>query len=137
MHASVHSIGARDYSPQQLAAWSPCAVVPGAFMARVSDGRTIWVAEGRRGQPVGFVELENNGHIDCFYCLPTSQGTGSALYSALEADAVTRAIPSLFVEASEAARQFFVRAGFGCEKRRDFTLRGVALHNYRMTKKLR
>ena len=112
-------------------------MVPDAFLARVLGGRTVWVAEDGRGQPVGVIELEENGHIDCFYCFPTGQGTGSALYRALEAEAVTRAIPSLFVEASEAARQFFLRAGFCCEKRRDFTLRGVALDNYRMTKKLR
>lgn len=96
----------------------------------------LWVAQDRQGQPIGFIELEKTGHIDCFYCFPSREGTGAALYEALETEAKAQHISSLFVEASEAARQLFRRVGFRDEMRVDFTRNGVALHNYRMTKAL-
>jgi putative acetyltransferase len=40
------------------------------------------------------------------------------------------------VEASEAARRLFERKGFVIEKRNDFPINGVAIHNYRMVKPL-
>ncbi|WP_254696631.1 GNAT family N-acetyltransferase [Phaeobacter inhibens] len=87
-------------------------------------------------QPQGFIELERDGHIDCFYCHPNVAGTGVglALYQQLEIRAQDLGLSSLFVEASEAAKRFFIRQGFTDEGRREIERRGVALHNYRMTK---
>ncbi|WP_419826858.1 hypothetical protein [Sphingomonas sp.] len=63
-------------------------------------------------------------------------GVGSALYAGLEATAEQAGIPVLSVEASEGARRFFMRRSFRLDARNDFVLNGVALHNYRASKRL-
>lgn len=137
-HAAVHGIGARDYSPEQLSAWSPEPAPATAWASRAADGRRVFVAADAGGQPTAFIELEMDGHIDCFYCHPQVAGTGTAamLYARLEAVARSLGLTSLYVEASEAARRFFLRRGFAVETRREIERRGVTLHNYRMTKPL-
>ncbi|UWR79024.1 GNAT family N-acetyltransferase [Phaeobacter inhibens] len=135
-HAAVHGVSARDYSPEQCAAWSPQPAPAEAWQGRADDGRSVFVAVDDTDQPQGFIELERDGHIDCFYCHPKVAGTGVglALYQQLEIRARDLGLSSLFVEASEAAKRFFVRQGFTDEGRREIERRGVTLHNYRMTK---
>lgn len=137
-HTSIHELASRDYTPEQVAAWSPSAPSSADFLTRVSDGRTVFVATSSNDTPIAFIELENNGHIDCFYCAPEAagQGVGAALYQHLEYEARGRALAELSVEASETARRFFQQRGFQCEGRRDVERRGVWLHNYRMRKLL-
>lgn len=137
-HDAVHQIGRRDYSAEQLAAWSAAPVPAEKFDARVSDGRTVFVAVDHADRPLGFIELEDNGHIDCFYCSPDYAGTGvgDALYRTLEDAATARGLRGLHVEASEAARRFFLKHAFSDDGRRDFVHNGTAIHNYAMSKRL-
>ncbi|NKW72083.1 GNAT family N-acetyltransferase [Rhodobacteraceae bacterium R_SAG10] len=138
-HASVRIIGTKDYTQSQVSSWSPQPVEAEDFLKRVSDGRNVFVAVNDMDEPEAFIELEKNGHIDCFYCHPNVAGTdvGSALYDRLESTAKQSGIDYLFVEASEAAKRFFSRKGFVVEHRHDFERRGVAIHNYRMVKVLK
>jgi len=138
LHKAVHSIGARDYTQAQLDAWSPAPIAPELFHARVSDGRTVEVAVSDEDEPVAFIELEADGHIDCFYCHPdvAGSGVGKGLFRHVQARAVTAGISRLYVEASEAARRFFLREGFRVTARREFHLRGLAIHNHAMEKQL-
>lgn len=108
-----------------------------AFTAAMSEDRRVWVAEDSDGTARGFIELEDDGHIDRFYCHPVGAGIGSALYDRLKAEADARGMPRLRVEASEPARRFFLRAGFCVESRREVWRNGVCLHNYAMTRTLR
>ncbi|MEZ5826495.1 MAG: GNAT family N-acetyltransferase [Geminicoccaceae bacterium] len=138
-HESVRRVGSRDYGREQVEAWSPAPVSAETFLARVSDGRLVLVAVDERDRPVGFIELETDGHIDCFYCHPDCVGTGvgSALHARLEQGARKAGLPRLHVEASEAARRFFLRKGYDLIGRRDFVRNNVPIHNYRMEKFLR
>lgn len=137
-HASVCEIGIRDYSEKQVAAWSAVRPTTDSFLARAYDGRTVLVAESDVGEPVAYVDLERDGHIDHLYCRPDHVGTGvaSALYDFLEKLAKERGIVSLYVEASEAARRLFERKGFVVAERLDFEIGGVRIHNYLMMKTL-
>lgn len=137
-HDAVHCIGALDYSPAQCAAWSPAPLPVETVLAHAGDCRQIWVAADDDDVAQGFIELEADGHIDCFYLAPAvaGSGAGAALYARLEAEARMLGLASLYVEASEAARRFFLRQGFTDEGRRDFERRGVMIHNYMMTKRL-
>lgn len=137
-HAAVHQIGSRHYSPEQVAAWSPAVPDPVRYLDNADDGRVFLVAADQGNRPVAYCDLEPDGHIDHLYCRPDCAGTGvsAALYRELEAIALKRHIPLLYVEASEAARRFLERRGFRLEARRDFEVNGVAIHNYRMTKSL-
>jgi putative acetyltransferase len=134
-HASVRQAGLRDYSPEQVEAWSPTTPDPKSYLRRAED-RRVFVATGDDGEPIGYCDLESDGHIDHLYCHPDLVGTGvgSALYASIEAAAREAGITVLFVEASEAARWLFERRGFRVEARNDFVFNGVAIHNYRMSK---
>lgn len=137
-HDAVHGIGALYYTPAQINAWSAAPGAPASFVARLCDGRDVFVAADPQNHPLGFIELEPNGHIDRFYCRPecTRMGMGLALYTRLEAAARARGIATLTVEASTPAQRFFDKMGFKTLHRRDFDLRGVAMHNYAMVKTL-
>lgn len=136
-HASVREAGVRDYSVQQVAAWSPSPPDPQDYLTR-AGGRTILVAIDEDGQAVGYGDLEPDGHIDHLYCRPDkiAMGVGSAIYAALEAAARDAGIAMVFVEASESARRLFERRGFSIDGRNDFTINGVTIHNYRMSKRI-
>lgn len=136
-HAAVHQIACRDYSPEQRRAWSPQPPPLDRVRAHLTDGRSVLVAE-LDGTVCGFIELERDGHIGCFYCHPqvSGRGVGLALYQRLEDMAQEWRLPGLHVEASETARRFFERQGFEVTTRRDFLRNGVAMHNYAMRKRL-
>lgn len=137
-YAAVHQVAALHYSPEQLKAWAPVVPEPERFLERGADGRILLVAADESDRPLAYGDLEQNGHIDHLYCRPDVAGTGvaSALYDRLEAAARDRGIGRLFVEASEPARRFFLRKSFILLQRREFTLGGVAIHNFAMEKML-
>ena len=137
-HAAVHGIARPHYSEAQLRAWSPEPHVPERFRAQAKDGRLVLVAAGADGSPLAYGDLERDGHIDHLYCHPDAAGTGvtAALYEAIEAAARARGIARLYTEASEPARRFFLKQGFTVISRKDFEVRGVPIHNWRMEKPL-
>lgn len=87
-------------------------------------------------EPLAFGDLEADGHIDHLFCRPDQAGTGvsSLLYNEIEKIWRSQGLARLFVEASEPAKRFFLRQGFRVDQRRDFEVRGVAIHNYGMEK---
>lgn len=136
-HHAVHAISDHHYTAEQRRVWSPARATVADVLARVTDGRMVFVAE-HSDQTVGFLELEQSGHIDCFYCHPdfANQGVGTALYQHVEQAAKSKGINTLVVHASEIAKAFFLKQGFGVDNRNDLTRKGVSLHNYTMSKRL-
>lgn len=134
---AVRRLGPRRYSAEQVAAWAPEVPSTAALAQRAEDGRTTIVTEDAAGHLLGFADLEPNGHIDLFYCRPETAGSGLAsdLLDALLARAGALGIGALHVEASELARSLFERKGFRLVERRDFVLRDVAIHHYRLERR--
>ncbi|WHO37784.1 GNAT family N-acetyltransferase [Sphingobium sp. AP49] len=134
-HASVHEAGIRDYSAEQVWAWSPSKPDPQRYLQQAQD-RTILVAIDNDGRPVGYGNLEPDGHMDHLYCRPDMIGVGVGLgiCAAIETVARKAGIKLLFVEASEGARRLFERRGFILEARNEFAINGVMIHDYRMSK---
>jgi putative acetyltransferase len=101
-HASGREIGPRDYSQEQVAAWSARKPDPARHVRHASE-RLILVAEDGEGRPAGYIILERDGHIDHLYCRPDRVGTGvgAALYANVEAAARRLGMARLSVEASE------------------------------------
>lgn len=134
-HASVREGGLRDYSPEQVRAWSPSLPGPKAYHDRAEQSM-VFVAVDEADCPIGYADVRSGGYIDHLYCRPDriSTGVGSALCAAVEAAAASAGITLLTVDASEGARALFERRGFRVEARRDFTINGVAIHNYRMAR---
>jgi putative acetyltransferase len=135
---SVEGLGGRDYSPAQVRAWAALAPDPARMLSMARDGRVRLVAADGADLPIGYADLEPDGHIDHLYCAPEAKGTGAAaaLYDALERIARERGTSRLYSEASEAARRFFLRRGFAVLRRRDLEIDGVAIHNYAVEKTL-
>lgn len=136
-YQSVTQLGQQAYTAQQVAAWAARTPTPAAMHNLGQDGRLVLVAE-QDNAVVAYGDLEPDGHIDHLYALPVAAGSGCAsrLYNALEAFGRQQGIARLYTEASEMAKPFFMRKGFELQKRRDFKIMGVSIHNYAMTKSL-
>ena len=105
---------------------------------RPTAGHQIRVTGAYQDQPLAYIDLEADGHIDHLFCRPEAAGQGlaSALYAELEQSARNESMTYLYVEASESARPVFARLGFGVVRREDFEMSGVPMHNYAMEKYL-
>jgi putative acetyltransferase len=131
---AVRGIGPHDYSPDQIEAWIGPEPRAERFRSRMADGRRCWVALNGEGRVTAFVDLEADGHIDFLFADPEVAGRGvaSGLLDLVERTAREEGVPRLYVEASEAARRFLLKRGYTIQRRRDFEIRGVAIHNYAM-----
>lgn len=136
-YETVRSVNLRDYSPEQVGAWAPAPPDPATWHGRMS-GRHTLVAEDENGV-AGFVELEEDGHLDMLYCRGDSvgRGVGSRLYAAAEERAGELGLSVIFTEASITARPFFERHGFRVVRRNVVVRNGVELVNFSMEKTLR
>jgi len=135
---AIEGLGPRHYSAEQVATWAAQMGDEASVRAYRGDGRRTWVAVDDQNQPVAYIDLEDDGHIDHLFCLPEAAGQGlaSALYHTLETAAHAANLKRLYVEASESAKPVFARHGFSVTARQDFEIAGVAIHNYAMEKLL-
>jgi putative acetyltransferase len=115
-YETVHTINARDYSPDQIHAWAP-RIEADAFWLRRFRRYDVFVAE-IDGEIAGFTELGTDGAIDCFYVHHRWQGhgVGRALMDRLLAEARRRRVRQLSADVSITARAFFERMGFRVER---------------------
>ncbi len=129
---TIRRVNSRDYAPEQVRAWASDDIDPAAWASRF-DGRFVVVAE-EPPRPIGFAELEPDGHIDRVYVSADHQrrGVARALLEALETEARRQGLGRLFVEASITARPFFESRGFTVRASQVVTCRGAELANYRM-----
>lgn len=131
---SVHGLAAGDYDPAQLAAWAPQPPDLSDWESRLTSLYTI-VAEDR-GELLGFVSYELDGHLDLLYVSPrhARRGVASALCDRAEAALAQAGVRYVFTEASLAARRFFENRGFVVQGVQIVRQRGVALKRYVMRK---
>ncbi|MCO4757654.1 MAG: GNAT family N-acetyltransferase [Oceanospirillaceae bacterium] len=111
-HESVHAIDRRFYSDQELESWSPTPPDYARWQARL-DLKKPFVAL-INGQIVGFIELDDDGHIDCLYVHKDYQrrGIGQSLFLYLCDIAKQKGYERLYVEASKGAKTLFDTLGF-------------------------
>ncbi|MCB8822245.1 GNAT family N-acetyltransferase [Microvirga rosea] len=135
---SVRGLGPRDYTAAQVEAWASLTPSVEMMRQRYGDGRTAMVATDEQNRLIGFGDIEQDGHIGYFYCAPEVVGLGvaAALYRVLEATAREAGTARIFVEASAAARRFFLRHGLEVLEKREFLLGNVPIHNFAMEKRL-
>ncbi len=133
---TIRRINNRDYSPAQIAAWASDDIDTVAWFGRFAE-RFVPVAEDA-GRPVGFAELEPDGHIDRVYVAADHQrrGIGRLLLDAVLAEARRVGLARLFTEASITARPFFEDQGFVVMAPQVVMCRGAEFVNYRMERVL-
>lgn len=132
---TIHKINAKDYSSEQLDAWAPTSSLETEGWMRKWEKLSPIIAV-IDNEIVGFAELEDNGHIDCFYCHHEYQGcgVGSALMREIEIRTRKNKINKIFAEVSITAKPFFESKGFLVKKEQSVTVRGMALTNFVMEK---
>jgi putative acetyltransferase len=133
-YETVHAVNRADYSLGQLRAWAPRVPDPAVWHDRMR-ARCTPVAE-RDGEPVGFAELERDGHLAMLYARDDSVGfgVGSRLCAAVEGEARRWGLRRIYTEASITARPFFERRGFGVVREQTVVVRGVGMTNFVMEK---
>ena len=131
---AIREIAAKDYDRAQIEAWAQADRDAWA-MRRLS--RPTWVAVVGE-KPVGFTDLEPDGHLDMMFVHPAHQGVGiaTALLERVETAARGQGLARIFTEASITARPFFERRGFRLLAAQIVRVRGQALANFRMEKLL-
>jgi putative acetyltransferase len=134
--ASIEELTQDDYNPAQQEAWASLADDLEDFAARL--GKHLTLIATMEGAPIGFISLDGPTEIGLFYVHPAAagQGVGKMLYDAVEKLSASRAVPQLSVEASDTAREFFVRRGFTAEQRNSVSVGNEWLSNTTMKKKL-
>jgi len=128
----VHGLAARDYTPQQIEAWSPSqpdAAFCQAWVRRIEANRP-WVVE-TGGALAAYADLQASGLIDQFFVAAEwgGHGVGAALMRHLLAQARARGMARLWAHVSLTAQPFFRRFGFVIEQEQLPVVRGVALRN--------
>lgn len=135
--ASVHAIASDAYSAAQRESWAPADLSAEAFAQQRARTAT-WVAEFG-GSPVGFSDLQADGHIEMLYVHPQFQrrGIARALLNHIESQAREASLRRLYAEASIPARGVFEAVGFRTIVSQTVVVRGEEMINYRMEKRLR
>lgn len=134
--SAIHTLAARHYTPEQLAAWAPVDPDVTQWAERMR-ARRPFVAE-ERGRIVGYADLQPSGYIDHFYVsgAEASRGVGRTLMERIHARAKELRIAQLSADVSLTAEGFFARFGFRVVERKLAEVREARLPNARMVKDL-
>ena len=135
-HDTMHLINGKDYAPEQCERWAPSVKDMREWKQRI-HAKNPFVAE-QGGKILGFAELEDDGHIDFFYCDHEHQrrGIGNKLYKAIETEARRLLNPRLHAAVSVTAKAFFLRMGFHVLKEQRNIVCGSVALNFIMEKAL-
>jgi len=135
-HSAIHSIASKDYSEEQVNAWSPANPDRVQWAERIR-GINPFVAK-RAGVIVGYADVQADGYIDHFFVSAAAarQGVGSALMRKLHEAAVQGNLSTLFSNVSLTAQPFFEKWGFVILSRQSVSTGGVIMENFRMKKLL-
>ncbi|MDQ0375709.1 GNAT family N-acetyltransferase [Cellulomonas humilata] len=133
---AVRVTAARDYSPEQVAAWASDEIDPAGWDARRRASRTR-VAEVD-GRVVGFTDVDERGYVDMLFVDPAfgRRGVATALLGWAVTTAQELGAVELSTHASLTARPFFEAHGFAVVVEQHPVLRGVALTNFVMRRDL-
>ena len=129
---AIHDIASEHYTKEQCLAWSEEEPNPESWRQRCAKKKPfVFVQENH---VVGFLELEEDGHIDCMYVHPEAKrkGIASALIEHAVRTALQKGKKRIFVEASICAKPVFERKGFRVIKEKEVVIRNERLKNYDM-----
>lgn len=134
---TVIHVNSRDYTPEQIQAWSP-GVWPDSFWReRFKRAYKVFIAE-IAGEIVGFSEYHADGHVDTFdvHYEHQGQGVGARLMQCIEEEANRTGVNKLYLEASITGRPFFARMGFDVVGETVKEYRGAVFRQALMEKRL-
>ncbi len=135
-HSAVHQIASRDYTPEQIEAWAPADLDQRYWAARVQAIKPFVVVEDEL--IIAYADVQANGHIEHFFVsgAHARRGAGRMLMHKIHEVAARSGVVQLSSDVSLSAQAFFERFGFHVVERRSPVIRGVALDNALMRKRL-
>lgn len=134
--ATVRTINARDYTPEQIHVWTRASEDMARWRARMEANDPFVCVDGDEIR--GFADVRDDGYIDHFYvhCDWQGKGVGKLLFAEIESVARTWKLVELWSNVSITARPFFASRGFHVVASQEVPLGGEILTNYRMVKTL-
>jgi putative acetyltransferase len=134
--ASIRSLGAPFYSPEQLCAWAPTRPDVARWQERLASLRTL-VAD-QDGELAGFLSYRQDGYLDLLFTHPAfvRRGVATQLYLRAESAWRSAGLSRAVTHASLAARPFFDRQGFQVDAEESVECRGEFLRRFAMRKLL-
>lgn len=137
VHATIHTINKRDYSPAHLAIWAPANKSAESWLEL--NHRIAYVVEDN-GVIVGFGSMFSDGHLDHMYTHKDFQGRGIGrmIVEKLESEARSRGLQEIHTDASVTAHPFFEKMGFIVKRKKQNVKKGTGevFTYYVMIKKL-
>lgn len=135
-YQSIHAIDNTIYSESQKQAWAPLPIEYEKWAKRLELKKPYLLLINDK--IAGFIELESDGYINCFYVSPDFQriGVASTLLNYLIDSAKSLGINLLTVEASLVVKPLFEKFGFITEKMNKIRRKNTVLINYSMRKKI-
>lgn len=133
---AVHHIDDQYYDQKQKNVWAPLPADMDFWYRRFAQTHP-WVALVHQ-RVAGFIELDEQGHIDCLYVDPDfqQQGIGAALLQHVIQQAQQQGLTQLSTDASRCARTLFLQHGFTEQNIQVVRRRGVMLANHQMLRTL-
>lgn len=132
---TVHTINAKDYTPEQLSVWAPDNIII-AKWCKVFEADYTVVAE-EDGIIIGFANINCTGYLDRLYVDKNYQnmGVGKILTHTIEDYCQKNSLAIIFTDASITAKPFFLKMGYRVTKKNTVERGGQMLTNYTMVKK--
>ena len=134
--ASIRSLAASYYSPEQIAAWAPIPPDAARWEERLAQLHTIITVSG--GIIAGFASYTHKGYLDFLFTHPAFARcrVASNLYQRVESALRDIGMPTVNAHVSIAARPFFDRHSFLLNAEECVECRGVHLRRFVMHKHL-
>lgn len=132
---TVHTVNARDHTPEQLAAWAPDEADKSVW--ELFDNQQSFVVEKKK-ELLGFASLSSEGQLTFLYVHPSEQGKGigRALLRQIERYARKQGFAAIGAEVSTSAQSYFDKKGFVVLEEKIVLIRGVSVTRFRMEKAL-
>lgn len=141
-YRTVHTVNAKDYTPQQQDAWAPDDVTVDQERRKnwdrtLREHLSLLVWEGEELMGFGDIDLAA-GYLDRLYVSADFQGRGvaTALCDRLEQAAREAGCEAVRSDVSITARPFFESRGYRVLQRQQVERKGVLLTNFKMEKQL-
>jgi N-acetylglutamate synthase-like GNAT family acetyltransferase len=133
---TVSTLGHDDYSETEIRMWAPDTTHFRDWEESCLQKFTL-VAEVSN-EIIGFAQLNNDGHINAFYCRPDHQGKGigKKLYQIIEDYALSKGITKIYTEVHTSVRSFFTKLGFESLQKQKVLIQGDIKTNYVVLKEL-
>ena len=133
---TIETINAKDYSYEQIRAWSNGAYKKEKWLVKIKE--QFFLIASDQNKIVGFGSMTNSGYLDLLYVSKDYQRMGIAkmIYDNLLEFAKANGLDEIISDVSITAKPFFEKEGFETIHEQQVFIDGILLKNFKMAKSL-